>query len=394
MPPVPAQLNNLRIVFFAAETYPSFAGGGRHAFYLARYLARGGARCTIASLNYNRTLINKELIDGVSIHRITYWNKSLLVKLLSLPPLFFQATKLVVKNKVVIVYGRYFLLYLFIIACAKLFGRKVIFRSTLNGDDDLPALLNRPLGFGNKLIFRHINLYLAINPQFEKSWKSVFGNRVPVLQCPQGFDATYFYPQLRKERMHVPNEIPLILSNAILVERKGYRILFEALSTLPFNFRYRIIGQYLPDPHHRSAAEELEEMSTLYQLGKKMLGKKVEFLNTVTDIRPHLAQADLFLYGAVQDGLPNAVLEAMATGLPVLMRNCKLDPQLFKPEQTVLEFENSAQLSQQLMRLRTDRLTLERIGQNATDFLLKNYTFDSVVPRILEQFACKKNQSF
>ncbi len=392
MPLMPAQLEDLGIVFFTAETYPSFAGGGRHAFYLARYMAQHGARCTIATLNYNKTLIKWELKDGVSIRRISYWNKNLFLKLLSLPQLFYQAIRLVAKNKVVFVYGRYFLLYLILIACAKLLGRKVIYRSTLEDDDDLPALIKRPLGFSSKLILRHIDLYLAINEPFEKSWKKVFAERVSVLQCPQGFDAAYFHPQIRKENKQAQKEIPLILSNAILVERKGYRTLFEGLASLPFDFRYRIIGQYITDPYHRSAEEEQEQMNTLYQLGKTLLGDRVEYLNTVDDIRPHLAEADLFLYGAVQDGMPNAVLEALAVGLPVLMRNCKLDSQLFKPEVTVIEFETSVELSKQLMRLKTDRFTLEKIGQNAVRYLHKNYTFETIVPRIFELIACKKNK--
>jgi glycosyltransferase involved in cell wall biosynthesis len=44
----------------------------------------------------------------------------------------------------------------------------------------------------------------------------------------------------------------------------------------------------------------------------------IRFLGPVADVSGLLSAADLFVYGSKSEGIPNAVLEAMAAGLPVV----------------------------------------------------------------------------
>ena len=48
------------------------------------------------------------------------------------------------------------------------------------------------------------------------------------------------------------------------------------------------------------------------------MGDTVEFLGEVTDVPGVLARADIYVQPSFQEGLPNAVLEAMAMGLPIV----------------------------------------------------------------------------
>jgi glycosyltransferase involved in cell wall biosynthesis len=48
------------------------------------------------------------------------------------------------------------------------------------------------------------------------------------------------------------------------------------------------------------------------------VGDTVEFLGEVTDVPGVLARADIYVQPSFQEGLPNAVLEAMAMGLPII----------------------------------------------------------------------------
>ena len=48
------------------------------------------------------------------------------------------------------------------------------------------------------------------------------------------------------------------------------------------------------------------------------VGETVEFLGEVSDVPGVLARADIYVQPSFQEGLPNAVLEAMAMGLPIV----------------------------------------------------------------------------
>ena len=55
--------------------------------------------------------------------------------------------------------------------------------------------------------------------------------------------------------------------------------------------------------------------ATAAELG---LGERVRFAGAVTDVRPFLAEARVVALTSDHEGLPNALLEAMASGRPVV----------------------------------------------------------------------------
>lgn len=381
-------LTKKRISFFVAETYPSYAGGGRNAFRFAQYLSNSGASASIYCLNYNGKLEKREGKGNLIINRILYYNKNLLVKLLSIPNVLFSYVRAVFKSEIILIYGDYLPGYYWILLLGSFLGKYTIFRSTLLGDDDIESIKKKPFWRIKKKAFNRLKLYFAINEEFKNSWIEQMGDRIPVFMHQQGVDSEIFNTNIRKNNEHNRNEVPVLLTNAILIERKGYRKLFEALTQVKANFRFIVIGQYLPDKHHRSSAREQKEMRELYELGQKLLGENIEFVNTLEDITPLLAKSAIFIYGGSQDGTPNAVLEAMAVGLPVLMYNSGVNDSIFIANDTVLQFNSFEEMPDILDSIIDNHDLLEKIGQNAAQSIRKNYTFDQVVTRLSEIISC------
>ncbi|HKR13396.1 MAG TPA: glycosyltransferase family 4 protein [Pyrinomonadaceae bacterium] len=115
------------------------------------------------------------------------------------------------------------------------------------------------------------------------------------------------------------NGFPLrLLSVCRLVPKKGVDVILKALALLrsesECRYRYRIVGGG-------------PELSRLKALASDLNLEDVEFVGPVSPdvVQRELAHADVFVLGARRmpdgdrDGIPNAMLEAMAAGIPVIV---------------------------------------------------------------------------
>lgn len=108
---------------------------------------------------------------------------------------------------------------------------------------------------------------------------------------------------------HLPQK-PIVISVGRIVKSKNYEFSLQAISKLNFlDFEYWIVG-----------AGELED--SLKALSEMLgLDSKVKFLGFRDDIPNLLQQADIFLQVSLWEGFGLSVVEAMASGLPVIVSN-------------------------------------------------------------------------
>jgi UDP-glucose:(heptosyl)LPS alpha-1,3-glucosyltransferase len=129
-----------------------------------------------------------------------------------------------------------------------------------------------------------------------------------------GIDLNHFHLGLRaqhreaiREQLDVPECTPVIVYVGSGFERKGLPQLIEALAQPALqSAQLWVIGKdKLTRRLHRRAAA----------LG---VASQVRFLGPKKDVAPYLGAADVFALPTLYDPMPNAALEALATGLPVL----------------------------------------------------------------------------
>ena len=98
----------------------------------------------------------------------------------------------------------------------------------------------------------------------------------------------------------------VLVSVGELSNRKNHKVILKALEKVKGNFKYIICGQ----------GAKKEE---LIKLSKELnLQEKVEFLGYRQDVKEILKTSDIFCFPSKQEGLPVALMEAMASGLPVI----------------------------------------------------------------------------
>lgn len=100
-----------------------------------------------------------------------------------------------------------------------------------------------------------------------------------------------------------------IISTGMLTRRKGFHLLIEAVANMPEKLRSRVKLHIL--------GKGREEESLKKQIKKNGL-EEVIFPEGFTDPKPWLANASLFCLLSANEGISNALVEAMAAGVPVL----------------------------------------------------------------------------
>lgn len=105
------------------------------------------------------------------------------------------------------------------------------------------------------------------------------------------------------------NRPRVITMTSQLNREKAHDQLLRALANIDLDFKCRIIGT-------GTYERELKELCA--SLG---LDRKVEWVGFSTQVREELQQADIYALPSKSEGLPNALLEAMALGLAPISRD-------------------------------------------------------------------------
>lgn len=102
------------------------------------------------------------------------------------------------------------------------------------------------------------------------------------------------------------------LSVAQLIKRKNHMVLIQAVAQLQNpHFHLFICGDGVQEAELKAKARELG------------VENQIHFLGFRKDVYKISSAADLFLFASLQEGLPVAIMEAMACGLPIIASNVR-----------------------------------------------------------------------
>jgi len=129
-----------------------------------------------------------------------------------------------------------------------------------------------------------------------------------------GVDLETFHPRLRLEqgpalraKTGIEPDVPLILFVGSGYERKGLPTLLRALVAMGrSDARLWVVGRDKDETLMRKLAQTLG------------IDQRVLFLGAQTDVKPFYGAADIFALPTLYDPFPNAALEALACGLPLV----------------------------------------------------------------------------
>lgn len=380
-----------KILFLTSFTLPDTAGSGINAFRFARFINKRGDKATILTFNRNCKLQSKEVIENVPIYRIPYFNKGLIMKILSLPMVISYFFLFILRNDIIIIFGGKTFAYNIAIMLAFLFRKKIVFRSLLYGVDDYNTLTKSKvslLGRLKRYLLHASNIYYTINPFIAKSYSDRVPDKSKILPLPQGVDNERFYPIYDEEKKRLRKELKLdetniIISIGFLINRKGYKEVFDSLSSLNIPFVYIIIGEYnFTGLHFLSNYQD--ESKKLVHYGQDKLGERLILKGKRENVHRYLQAADIFIHNA-ENEIPNVVYEAMACGLPVIARNMGADNNfLLENKKNCLLTDEKYSVREAVMELFDNRGLRFSLGSNACKKIEQKAGFEYVYSHLIE----------
>ena len=210
-----------------------------------------------------------------------------------------------------------------------------------------------------KLFSRWTDVLITINSEDYERAKDKFSAGKVEYVPGVGIDTNKFHSDIihkrrKREELKLTDRDIMILSVGELSLRKNHKVVIEALAELKNlegfdQIRYFICGQ----------GEQSEDLQRLANgLG---IENNVHFLGYRTDIDELCQAADLFILPSLQEGLPVALMEAIATQTPVLCSDIRGNSDLIHNPKFLFDPKNKNDLKILLQdELKDERGGIER----------------------------------
>lgn len=218
--------------------------------------------------------------------------------------------------------------------------------------------------------------YLANSAAVKRFYIHHLGvNSEKINVLPNGIDLNQFSSLTKDSRTREslgisPNDT-VIICVANLHPNKGHRFLLEAFEKTyqkHTNLKLLIVG----------AGEErsnLEEQIATYRSKNHIL-----FLGKRTDIPVLLQSSDIFVLPTFFEGMSNALMEAMAAGLPVITTDIEENRELVTHHKTglLIPVKDSQALEKALNELLKNRTLRTQLSSQAKEYIQAHFSLDKI----------------
>jgi len=181
-----------------------------------------------------------------------------------------------------------------------------------------------------------------------------------------------------------PTDKKIIINTGRLVPQKGQQYLLEAFALLPQknNYELWIVGS-------GPLKKDLE-----IQAQKLNIKTHVKFLGTRHDVPELLAQAHLFAFSSIFEGLGIAVLEAAAAKLPIVATKIDGILDIIKDGESglLVEPKNPQALAQAMEQMLTNPEQAQQMAIKAYEQIKNNFEVKAVVKKYEELFKREYNK--
>jgi glycosyltransferase involved in cell wall biosynthesis len=376
----------LGVAMISSVFYPSIGGAQRVAADTARLLRARGVAAFVVTRHF-QGLARYEDVQGVPTYRVGRGEAGKIVAALSF---VWGALWLLWRLR-----GRYDVLHchqmispmtIGLVARA-LTGRPLVVMPHRSGPiGDIGVLTTRrPLTGRPRLLAarRWVDAFVCISPAIRAELLAIGVPAARLWDIANGVDTTRFQPVSFARREELRHELGLpggrvAVYAGRLVPEKGLNVLITAWPT---------VCERVPDARivlvgAGEQRSELERQAALLGLGDAVL-----FVNGSDDVAPFLQAADAFVLPSFAEGLPVALLEALACGVPCVGTNIDGTAQVIENGVTgrLVPAGDPAALATAVVEAFTNP-GAAAWGERGRTMIMRQYTLETVIGQYLAMY--------
>ena len=183
-----------------------------------------------------------------------------------------------------------------------------------------------------------------------------------------------------REQLGLPADAFAVVGVGRMVAGKGFEELLEAVALMSSDER----------PFLLLAGEGPLRVSLEQEAAQRRINEWVRFLGFQADVRPILWAADVFTHvpTTFPEGTPNAILEAMAAGLPVISTPIGGIPEVVREGETGLLVppNDPEALAEAILKLRQDEALRSELGKGAQKWVQEHHDVRQLPEKVIQVY--------
>lgn len=375
--------------YFYCPSQP-IGGAERQALKLAARLLERGAAVTVVTGRWDWGQPRREQIQGVPVHRHFAGCGLAGVRGLGRLSQYLYLTTLFLylvwhRNEYDVIHSHSAMFGApIVVSAGRLLGKKTLVRAMASGVwGDVKRLRE---GEGDTISgtgwmvrrLKEADCVVALNKQVSGELLEIGVWPERIVHIPNGVEIERIQP---KADYGLGSEVTVIFLGR-LHPQKGIDVLLSAFKQVreklsQFSWRLMLVGEGTRRPQYEAMADQLS------------IGPWVEFRGQVADPYPLLGQSDIFVLPSRSEGMSNALLEAMAHGLPCIVTDIDGNHDAIQHNQNglLMGLDDVQVLTDAIASLATDQKLRERLGQEAVRTVRDRYSLDSIADQYTALYA-------
>ena len=359
-----------RVLMVTGVYDPETSGASLQCRQLIRSL-RDEAQFEVLTTSAHRELPAHDEVDAISVTRINVDPSQPGTKggaLLSMTSAF---ARLATRTDIVHFHG-FSQKNMVLTPLARATDAKIVMKLTSVGHDD--ALTMKASGGLRYRIYRSVDRAIAVSPRLQQTWCEAGLDPARVTMIPNSVDTDRFRPAGKDERDAIrarlgwDRGLPAVLFVGFFSHEKRPDVLYRAWARL---WDEGIRSSLVFIGATQSRYHEIDPVIAARvraDAGERPLAQHLHFIERTEEIEQCYRAADVFALPTTREGLPNVLLEAMASGIPAVISRLPGVTDWIVDDGVngcLVSVTDEAEIAGALQRLLTSPATRQRLGDAA-----------------------------